>query len=334
MQQLISRISLSAIRRNAAAVKRFAGLPLIAVLKDDAYGHGAEKTALALHGIADGFAVATAEEGAALALTGAKNVLVLTPPLSGEDALRIVGNGLIGSFSSLPALRLLVWAGEKLGEVPKMHLAVNTGMNRYGVRPERAKSCAREALCAGAELKGVYSHLYLPENREAALGQKALFLAAASGVKEYFPEAVSHLSATGGLAECGGTDAVRVGLALYGYLPAHLKGKLAVSPAMKVYAAVAQSGAFTGGGVGYAAAEREYGALHTLRMGYGDGLFRAGGEGAVGRLCMDACIREGRAPFGKLRRVLADPEGYAAAHGTIVYEVLVRMGKSAVKVYV
>ena len=337
MQNNLALISLPKIRSNAQKIAAAAGgTPLYAVVKDDAYGHGAAEVALALEEQAHGFAVATADEGASLRVAGvSKDILVLTPALTEEEALRACAYGLVLTVSSLAALRVLFRARERFGLSPRTHLAVNTGMNRYGLRPERAGYACRAAAEGGIAIEGVYSHLYAPEVRAARDRQAELFRAACGRVREYFPRAERHLSATGGILAGREYrfDAVRSGIALYGYLPRGFEGALRLSPAMKVYSHVAQSGTFTGGGVGYAAAERGYGALTTLRLGYGDGFFRAGGLGGVGKLCMDAFIREGGGKFGQRRLVLADAEEYARAHGTIAYEVLCRIGGRAEKRY-
>ena len=103
---------------------------------------------------------------------------------------------------------------------------------------------------------------------------------------------------------------------------------------MKLYATVSQRGRAAGGGAGYQHAERDGMALNTLRVGYGDGLFRAGAAGAIGKLCMDAAVAEGDRPFGARKRILRDLGGYARSHGTTEYEALVNLTKRAVKTYV
>ena len=334
MQNLIAAISLKRIRQNAESVARLARKPLVAVVKDDAYGHGAEEVARALHGAVSAFAVATVDEGAALKVAGIEeDILVLTPALDAVEALRLAEYGLVASASSLAALNLLVRARKTFGSEVRAHLCVNTGMNRYGLRPELVSHACRVALENGLKIEGVYSHYYQPENERARGEQRRIFEKAAETVREFFPGAVRHIAATGGVLAGGELfDAVRAGIALYGYLPAGFEGKIPVLPAMKIYATVAQSGTFTGGGVGYGVAEKKYGKLHTLRLGYGDGFFRAGGTG-VGKLCMDACVREGRGDFGRRKTVLEDVRDYAALHSTTPYEVLVNFGKKAVKIY-
>lgn len=330
MRNTIAVVSLRRIRNNAELIVRRAHSPLIAVVKDDGYGHGAEAVAQALYGTASAFAVSSVDEGAALRVAGIdKEILVLSPPVNRSEAERIARYRLTATVSSFVSLRLLSATGGI-----RAHLAVNTGMNRYGFRPEHVRR-ACEAALGKIEVTGVYSHFYRPEDKNARERQSALFRRAAETVRNCFPKAIRHLAATGGMLAGReyAFDAVRCGIGLYGYLPTGFEGALPVKPAMKVYAPVSACGTFIGGGVGYQTAEKTYGKLHTLRFGYGDGFFREGGLG-TGKLCMDACIREGKANVGSWRLVLKDASAYAAAHGTTAYEALTSVGERAVKFYV
>ncbi len=325
MYSTLAVINLDRIRSNAALFSAAVRRPLIAVVKDDAYGHGAEAVAHALQPQVSAFAVATSSEGASLRVAGiSSDILVLAPPLFPEEAFRMRAYGLTAALSSLRSLRLYG------GEGGKAHIAVNTGMNRYGVRPERAGYLAKCARDAGVEVTGVFSHLYAPADKNAVEAQRARYEEGAARVREIFPNAVRHLGATGGglAGEC--FDAVRAGIALYGYLPEGFS--LPVKPAMRVYAYVAEERAVLGGGLGYNAAPENASRAYTLRFGYGDGFFRAGGLGE-GTLCMDACLRLGRARAGERRLIFCDAERYARAHGTTAYETLVSVGKSAVREY-
>lgn len=325
MQSLLAVIDRSVLRKNAECVCRFSQRPLIAVVKDDGYGHGAVEVCHALHGLAASFAVATVQEGIALRIGGVTEpVLVLTPPLSREEAEEISAYRLTASLASLGTLALF-------GGTFEAHICVNTGMNRYGARPDRLRALLRAAKEKDVRVSGVYSHLYAPESARAVAEQTALFEDACRTVRGFYPGCVRHLAATGGMLAGVGYDAVRVGIALYGYLPEPFEGRLPVRPAMKLYATVADARMRLGGGVGYGFAAGES-ALHTLRFGYGDGFPRSGG-GGVGNLCMDACVAEGKARVGARRCVLADAAAYAKAHGTIVYEVLVNVARKAERVY-
>lgn len=337
MQNLVAVISLKHIVNNAACVSRLAcGTPLIAVVKDDAYGHGAERVALALQSSVHSFAVATVDEGVRLKTAGVdKDVLVLTPPLSEEDALRGASYGLVLTVSSFSTLRLVARAAEQYGIAVRVHLAANTGMNRYGVRPALLDRACRECLAAGIAVEGVYSHLYAPQDEAAREEQLALFEEACAAVKEYFPEALRHLAATGGIlaGERFFFDAVRAGISLYGYLPGGFSGEYGLKPAMRVYAPVVQSGRTVGSGAGYMRAEKQTEYFQTVRLGYGDGYFRDGIEGGIGKLCMDAYVRGGRNTFGRRRLAVKDVSAYAKAHGTTEYEILCNIARKAVKTY-
>ena len=316
MQKPFAEVSFGAVRHNVRALSLRAGAPVIAVVKDDAYGHGAEILAHAIADMVCMFAVSSVEEGARLRVAGiGHGVLVLTPLLSREEAARAAFYDLTATAASFETLALCTGL--------RIHLAVNTGMNRYGFSPSQIADACRLAKEQGTAVEGVFSHLYDASDGSAVRAQTQAFSQSAKIVRTYFPHAMRHLLATGGIL-AGGTafDAVRPGLGLYGYVPPPFSDDLGLVPAMKVYACVAQSTVPFGGGAGYAAAQKHYRALHTLCAGYGDGFFRAGGLGAVGKLCMDACVREGNLPFGTQVCVLDDAAAYAREHGTTAYEVL------------
>lgn len=324
MQDPTAVIFLPALLHNCRTLSSLAGVPLIAVVKDDGYGHGAEHVAHALEREVSMFAVATADEGARLRVAGVlRDILVLTPPSCPEDALRAEAYGLVeaaGSFRTLGLCR------------GRVHLAVNTGMNRYGFHPRELRAACRLAQRRKLSVEGVFSHLYDAADIGVRTAQIATFSACAEEVRRFFPEAIRHLSATGGiLAGDAPFDAVRPGIGLYGYAPAGFSCPL--TPVMKVYADVLSSGAPFGGGAGYAHAPAGSGAFHTLGVGYGDGFFRKRGLGSVGALCMDACVRQGAAKVGARVCVMEDAAAYAAQYDTTAYEVLVRIGRGVRRVY-
>lgn len=327
MQKPLAVISLRNIRSNARALARAARRPLIAVVKDDAYGHGAERVALEIADMVCMFAVATVDEGARLKSAGVgRDVLVLTPLTRDTDALRAGHYGLIVTAASFPSLAFCTGL--------RTHIAVNTGMNRYGFSPREVGEAVRLAGERGVRVEGVFSHLYEPSDRAARSAQEHAFACCAQTVQGVFPDAMRHLCATGGILAGGARcDAVRPGLGLYGYAPPPFANTLGLRPAMRVYAFVTQNTQPFGAGAGYAAAPKTFGALHTLCAGYGHGFFRAGGLGAVGKLCMDACVREGRLPFGTRVCILEDAAAYAAQHAATAYEVLVAAGRGAERHY-
>ncbi len=329
MQNVLAVVDLRRVRKNAALIKNYAQRPLIAVVKDDAYGHGAVQIAHAISDMVWAFAVATVEEGIELRTAGIQNdILVLTPPTTHDEALRMLFHDLTATLSSIRFFHLL-----KGLEGVRAHIAVNTGMNRYGVNPLQLTRLLNAASAHKVRIEGVYSHLFAPADEDALDGQRALFLSACEKVKSRFPHAICHLSATGGILKGERFDAVRAGISLYGYLPEGFRDALPVRPVMKLYATVVETRRRVGEGAGYNFAPENAAHFHTLRVGYGDGFFREGGLGAVGALCMDACVREGKEKAGRRVLILKDAAAYAKEHRTTAYEVLVRIGARAEKKY-
>ena len=325
MQNTLAVISLRRIRENAIFIKRAAGTPLIAVVKDDGYGHGAERVALALSGVADMFAVATVDEGAALRCAGVEeDILILTPPLNCEEVLRISAYNMIAPLTSFFVLKTAIAAVEEFSIPLRVHIAVNTGMNRYGFLPNRINEVLKKSTRFSVE--GVYSHLYMPASKERLKEQLALFVGAVSAVKAVYPSAKSHLAATGGILAGVQADMARAGISLYGYSSegGPLEG---VKPAMKVYATRAHNGKTLGDGFGYRLNQEAAERAHTLRLGYGDGFFRAG------ELCMDATVLSGSGAAGRRKLVLKDAAAYALQNHTTEYEVLVNVTKRAERKY-
>lgn len=321
MQKTLAVVNLKLLRYNAEYIRGLlGGRQFYAVVKANAYGHGAAAVARSIEDIVDGFCVAITDEGAALRLAGVtKPVLVFTPPMGKDDLLRAGYYGLTVTVNSTHTA--------KMARGLPCHIKVNTGMNRFGCSPAELEKVL-DAVDAD-DLRGVYSHLYAPQNAVARAEQLEVFNGAEELVKAKKPDAFAHLSASGGLLSGDGylKDGARVGILLYGYPPEGFKAN--VKPVLKVYARKAQTTAFFGGGAGYAPAKKQYKTLSTYRLGYGDGFFR-GTPAGVSPLCMDSFVREGG---GALLPVLEDAAAMARQNGTISYEVLCAATRRAEIVY-
>lgn len=320
MQKTLSVIDLNAIRSNALRVRSLIGDRFFyAVVKSDAYGHGAAEVSATIEDVVDGFCVAIADEGAALRIAGIqKPVLVLAPPMDVEDAQKIANYSLQATV-----------ADEKSAYLSKdlpCHVAVNTGMNRYGCNVRDVDRLTGMLNC----VVGVYSHLYMPQDDEISFGQLSLFKGAAEAVKRRFPQAIAHVSASGGILRGGDflLDAVRCGIMLYGYAPSGFTVD-GLKPALKVYARLAQRTEFIGGGVGYNRADKDYGELFIYRLGYADGFSRTVPLGEK-TLCMDAFVSEREE---ELLPVFTDADEYAQRCKTISYEVLCSVTRRSQRVY-
>ena len=342
MQKIRAAIHLKKIRENAKLFATKSGVRLCAVVKANAYGHGAEEVVAALSGVADCFAVAIVEEG--LAIRGAacgKDVLVFTPPITKEQAFAIACNGFIGTVSDIQTAQLFLLVCEQYRLQVKVHLKVNTGMNRYGMDVRAVSKICRLLQGTRVQVTGVYSHLY---DRKSAQWQRELFLQAERACKAFYPTACAHLSATQGalLGERFSFDMVRVGIGLYGYVPKDCGVRaqdLGLRKAMTVYAQAIGSRSYRFGGAGYGEvtdlAQGEQTTL--LRVGYADGFLRNRENGLIGKnrnvLCMDACIQTGTKNRGEWVCIMSDAEKTAATTGTIPYEVLCAATRRAECVY-
>ena len=310
MQKTLAVVNLNKLRQNARFVRNILGnRQFYAVVKADGYGHGGARIARAIESIADGFCVAIADEGIALRLAGVtKPVLVLTPPLGRDDALRAGFYNLTLTVNSEDTAKLV-------GEC-RFHIKVNTGMNRLGCNiselPAILNSIDTERL------DGIYSHFFDPSSATERDRQLEIFDRAEEMVKGKNPLAVAHVAASGGILAGDKylKDGARSGILLYGYPPEGFSAK--VQPIMTVYARRTQITPFIGGGAGYAAARKSYGNLSCYRLGYADGFARTVPLGE-NNLCMDAFLKEGG---GELEPILTDAAEYARRCKTISYEVL------------
>ena len=331
MQPCRAVIRLDAIRGNAALLRaKAAGAKLCAVVKADAYGHGGAMVCQALAGVADCFAVALVEEGVRLRLAGiSADILVLVPPLSIEEAVRAALYGLTVSVGDGQDIALVSRALAGRGLTVRVHLQVNTGMNRFGFEEAPFAALCGEGLPPCMRAEGVYSHFYAPHDAAVTREQFSRFCAFRARAEQAFGRLTAHIAATGGVLAAEGycLDLVRPGIGLYGYAPqGFARGGL--RPAMRVYAQVAANRIYHGGGMGYRSLRPRGDVLAVVRCGYADGFFRCG------RLCMDAAVEE--SPRKKYERVcvLSDADECARACGTISYEVLVRAAARAERVYI
>jgi alanine racemase len=365
-----ARVDLAALRANyAEACRRAPGRALIAVIKADAYGHGAVPVARAL--AAAGcrrLAVLGADEGVALRDAGIElDVLLLGGVHDDAEADVALARRLVPVLHDRAGLARVAAAARRAGRRAPVQVEVDTGMRRMGVAAEDAPGLLADVASEVAlELAGSFTHLARADETEldASLAQLAAFRdvlekARAAGVAPGLVHAFNSAGLLAGAALSAAlpeAGAVRPGLLLFGVQPAaHLAAPLA--PVMSLWTRVVQVHAVRRGeGVGYNAryrAERDT-RVATLPIGYADGVpVSSSGRGEVriggrrfpiaGRISMDyVSVEIGDAPVVPGDAALlfgAGPEGAlpveaaAQAAGTIPYELLVRVGARVPRVY-
>ena len=350
-------IDLGAIRRNAEAIKAYTGKCLIAVVKSDAYGHGVVPVTEALRSVTDMFAVATIEEGVALRQAGIREpILVLFSSLQ-EQASQIF------EYELTPTIGDWEFA-DRLNEIASknvhVHININTGMNRSGVRwTEATQFLNRLKTLDRLEVAGFFTHLATAD--EADKRYVSVQLERFSSVLEKISDGSELIHAANSAATLAVPEshfgAVRPGLSLYGIYPASEK-PIVLEPALTWKTRIGWVGSISEAeGVSYGLT---YKASHQTRVamvqvGYGDGYPRAlsnigevliGGmcRPVIGRVCMDVSVVE-LEPMDNVsvgdEVVLIGKQGDAEitvdelAHraGTISYEILTQIGKRVKRIF-
>lgn len=355
-------IDLDALVANLRRVRELtAAGQLIAVVKADAYGHGAVAVSrAAVAAGADTLGVADVIEAIELRAAGIEAPILAWLHGSETDLLAAVELGITLGVSDRATLERIVAAARTLQRVARVHLEADTGLNRAGARAEQwgeLVRTARQAEAAGAiAVDGVWSHLAnvsAEHNRvQAERFQAALGLARAEGLS---PRLTHLASSEGALTEpelrC---DAVRPGITLYGLTPTWAEEPASVwglRPVMSLRSEVVLvSDLSAGGGVSYG---HDWIAPTATRValvpfGYADGLPRsASGRAEVaiggvrypvrGRIAMDQIVVEiGDAPvaLGDQVTLWGDPasgapsaDEWAAWADTIGYELVTKVGR-------
>ena len=347
-------IDLAAIRHNVGVMKSHiaGGARFLAVVKADAYGHGAAPVAkAALEAGADMLAVAIPEEGIELREAGIAAPILVLGGIEESAAEAVVQNA-------------LAQAGQKLGRCAKVHLKLDTGMNRIGVRTaEEAQALTRliDSL-PGVALTGCFTHMATADEPDptGTLRQIERFEALCKAVKAVHPgEIICHGANTASIFRYPQlhADMVRGGLALYGYPP--VPEATGLQPAMRwvtrgIYVKTIAPGDRVSYGGTFVATRPTV--VMTLPVGYADGYRRGiSGKGCVlvrgrrapilGRVCMDQMMvdvtdipgaQEGDEAvlLGRQGDEQIDAEEMAAWLDTISYEVLCSPSKRVPRVYI
>jgi len=359
-----ARIDLSAIAGNFRAIRERSGRRVLAVVKANAYGHGAPAVARALEDAgADFFCVAVAEEGVELRRAGIRSPILLLNFADPREA------GLHRAFALAPAL----WSLEQIrafsaatagwSEPLPVHVKIDSGLSRLGIFPGEVRDAAALlAASPGLRVEAAFSHFShgeepahptrLRQTREAAGAFAALRNAG-------FSRIWTHLANSGAALEGGAEgDAVRPGLLLYGIAPsASATLPEGISPALvweTEVMAVKTVPAGTPVGYGGTFVTARATTLAVLPVGYDDGyrrsfsgrapvLFNGGAVPTVGVISMDLTVCDAtdvplaagdRATLlGTRGGLTVSAHDLARAAGTIPYEILCGIGRRVPRRY-
>lgn len=355
-----AQIQLEAIKTNARTLSNFANRPILAPIKADAYGHGAVRVAQTLEPETHilGFAVATVLEALELRRAGiCKDIVLLTPPPA-EKRAALVHHQISFVISSLHELQALSNEGAAQNTRPKVHLKINTGLNRLGASPSEGAAILKASLHSNTELHGIMTHLVDSEDIPAIHAKKQIELFN-DFLSTHKPDvAYRHLANTGAVLNKdlnAEFDLIRPGIGLYGYAPgADCEGIVPLIPAMTLKARVIHVKPLEQGqSVSYNATWTAPKDTHvaTVRLGYADGYPRAVSSKAkmllhgqivpqIGRVCMDQLLLD----IGTLEVHHGDmvtvfgandisADHLAAWANTNSYEILTGIGSRVPRIY-
>lgn len=337
---------------------------VIAVVKANAYGHGAGPVARALEAAgADLLACADIEEGAALRAAGVSAEILVFGALSVSDLDGVFDARLTPTISTPGAARAVQAAAARYGQRVRYHLKIDTGMNRLGFRFDNLRRTLPELLASGnLQLDAIYTHFATADDLDSPLFdiqrrtfEQALADVASMGGRPHY----RHAANSAGLLRDSRVwfDRVRPGLLLYGIVPPPLAVTVDLRPVMTLVSRVVavkglRPGEITGYGARFTAARAT--TIAIVPAGYADGLdCRLGGRGfvlirgrrapVVGSVCMDMLMADVTgldvSPGDEV--VLIGSQGddridvreMAAAIGTIPWEIVCRLGSRIERIY-
>jgi alanine racemase len=291
-------VDLAAVVHNVQALRAaVAPARLCAVVKADGYGHGSIAVSrAALQAGADWLAVALVEEAVVLRRSEIDApVLLLSQPRL-EDVAAAVRFDLRIAVYTEDAVEAVAEAAKRERRVARVHLKVDTGMNRVGVRPEAALGLAERLSRHGSiELEGMFTHLAVADEPDNPFTAEQLdrfdAVVEALDAAGQRPPMLHAANTAGGLAHARSRyDMVRAGIGVYGLPPAPaVADRLPLRPAMTLRSKVSLVKRVPAGeGISYGQrhiVEREA-TIATVPVGYADGVTRrlaaAGGEVLVG----------------------------------------------------
>ena len=371
MSRARAEINLAAIAENLKFIKSKTSAQVLAVVKADAYGHGLINVAKAAEKSgADWLGTALLEEGIALRNGGITKPIIswLTP--IGEDFRTAINLDIDLSVSSIELLNEVILVGKSINKVPRVHIEIDTGMNRGGfgddwglLLPEIVKAVKANEIKA----IGIWSHFARADEPNEVMNKTQLdeFTQKVKQLNDagVSPELIHIANSAASLSnEAAHKNIVRWGIGLYGLSPDVINmgdsKSLGLKPAMKLFAKLQLVKAVKAGqsvGYGGTAITKSDTKLGVVTLCYADGVPRNANNSAgifvagkrapiIGRVSMDQFVvdlgADSLAKTGDEVIVFGDGsqgeytiDEWAKACGTINYEIVTRIGVRVPRIY-
>ena len=359
-------IDLDRISDNFHTIQDHVGVAkVMPIIKANAYGHGLIEVArhLIKHGAAC-LGVAFLEEALLLRESGVTIPILVLGGVLGDQVPAFIQHDLTLTASSVEKLSQIDQIAEQMGKRAKVHLKIDTGMERIGVHYYNAAALLEASLkCNHTDILGIFSHL---ANADAAdLTSARLQIERFQEVLKFYedrslPTPIRHIANSGAILQLPESylDMVRPGIILFGVYPSHeAQQTIPVSPALSwhtrvVYFKVVKPGHPVSYGSTWQTDHLTR--VVTIPVGYGDGYFRSMSNKAeviirgkryptVGRICMDQVMvniewetaynNDEVVLIGSLGDESITVEDLAGWAGTIPYEILTNINTRVPRIY-
>ena len=361
-----AEVNLSRLSRNLQAIHAYvAPARVMIVVKANAYGHGLAEVAKHLGPQADYVGVAVLEEGIFLRELGVKAPILVLGGIWGDQVPQYLQHDLTLTASSVERLEQIDEEAARMGVKAKVHLKIDTGMERIGVHYYSAQTLQEAALhCKHVEVEGIFSHFANSDSVD--LTHARLQLERFQEVLRFYeknslPMPIRHMANSAAILQMKDShmDMVRPGILLYGVYPAkELARTVEVQPALAwksrvVYFKVVKAGHPVSYGSTWQSDHEVR--IVTVPVGYGDGYFRGMSNQAqvlirgkkypqVGRICMDQMMVNIEADsafngdevtlMGESDNLVINAQELADWAGTIPYEILTNINTRVPRVYI
>ena len=366
MRATWAEINLSRLSRNLQAIRaHVAPARVMIVVKANAYGHGLADVARHLAPLADYIGVAVLEEGIFLRELGVQAPILVLGGIWGDQLPQYLQHDLTLTASSVERLEQIDDVAARMSVKAKVHLKIDTGMERIGVHYYSAQTLQETALqCKHVDVEGIFSHF---ANSDAVdLTHARLQLERFHEVLRFYeknslPMPIRHMANSAAILQLKEShlDMVRPGIMLYGVYPAReVTRTVEVQPALAwksrvVYFKVVRAGHPVSYGSTWQSDHPVR--IVTVPVGYGDGYFRSMSNLSqviirgkkypqVGRICMDQMmvnIEDDSAFNGDEVTLMGESDGLAISAqeladwaGTIPYEILTNINTRVPRVYI
>lgn len=365
-------IKLDAVKNNVKNIRGLLkdGVRLLAVIKADAYGHGAVEVAQSLlfDGGADYFGVATYGEAEQLRRAGINTPVLILGAVFDDEYAELVKDDITLTVFDFDTAKKLSDTAKKLGKTAKIHIKIDTGMARIGFLPseDAVEEIIKISKLDGIEIEGMFSHFAKADEADKmptrVQFEKFMFIKNEL-LKRGIKIPICHICNSAGIIDFPEyhLDMVRSGIITYGYYPSDFVNKdaLKLESAMSfksrvVHIKTVEKGTSVSYGGTFTAKEKMK--IATVSAGYADGYSRLLSNKAdviingvrcrvLGRVCMDQLMVDAThlkninlgdevILFGKSGNNKVTVEETAEIMGTINYEVMCGLSRRVPGVYI